>query len=509
MASGSIGITDLALGQDSTNNLKSAASNVLVAKESGLTTFNPLTQVTPDLGSHFISELLASLTDIYNFLNDTLYSTADGYFQPEENNGGGNGNNGGYGTGGNGGTDSGSSDTPQDTTPVTTPDTTPITTPDTTPGTTPDTTPSTSPIQLVQLEEIDTTPLEELSLDDVYGAIGELVSLAEMDEKTLDEMLMDDSYSDKIKELVLNSPYISQEFKDVILDLDSSVVRVLLEYILNGNSPEIFDINTLNLGIVYSIFEDTAEEYGITVDELLSDPKYTDVLKDKLTSFGSVIDLVKGWEELSNEDFQEQLKSFYYGDVSEEFPDEDITTTRSYVDYLAQACDVYYEDLLNDASYAETLKEGAVQFGKSLTFFNATSFFSDEGIRNNVSGMFNGTNYKAYGMTEDSVESFRKEIDSLASANNTTAEKLLTDSQYADTVKDALLSSDSATGVGTIYKNSASSVSQNVAKNLYNTSFEESEEQKELDAILTSKQTSTSGATINHDVETEFSGEGK
>ncbi len=101
--------------------------------------------------------------------------------------------------------------------------------------------------------------------------------------------------------------------------------------------------------------------------------------------------------------------------------------------------------------------------------------------------MFDGSNYKAYGMTEESVESFRKEIDSLAQANNTTAEKLLSNSQYADAVKDSLLSSDSASGVGMIYKDQDASVSQNVAKNLYNTSFEKSKEQIELDEILSGR----------------------
>ena len=43
---------------------------------------------------------------------------------------------------------------------------------------------------------------------------------------------------------------------------------------------------------------------------------------------------------------------------------------------------------------------------------------------------------------------------------NTTTEKLLSDSSYADTVKDALQKSGSAKGVGSIYKESASSVSE-------------------------------------------------
>ena len=482
-----IGITDLSLGQNATSELKSAAAKVEVAKEAGASCLAPLTQVTPDLGSHFINELTSSLTDIYAFLNDILYGTAEAYFRPEDDADGGSGN-GNYGKGNS----SGSGEEAIPAAPVDpvieVPDTTPI---DKIPDTIPDTEPEPeSGIQEIILEEIDTTELEQLSLDDLYGVIDELVELVNVSKKTLDEILDTDEYSDKIKETLLNSPYLSKEFKDVILDLDSSAVRVLLKCILKGKLPEIFDLNTLNVGIVYSILESTANEYGVLINELLTNSKYTSILKDKLASFGSVVEIIKGWEELSDEDFQVQLKAFYLGDVSEEFPTSDILTTRAYVDYLADACDVSYEDLINDSSYASTLKEGAVQFGKALTFFNAQSFFSDEAARQTVNGVFNGTNYKVYGMTEESIEDFRKEMDSLASANDTTTEKLLSDSKYADMVKDALQSSDSATGVGMIYRNSSSSMSQTVAKNLYNTNFDDmSEEQKELDEILKNKAT--------------------
>ena len=492
-----ITIDNLEAGQAATDQLKNAIQKLEVTRQTAAGSFSVLKSVTPDLGSKFIEELNGSLDDIYKFLKENLLSSAEEYFidndptpapvpEPEDpgddpagggNNGSGSGVNPYSPTPGSPGSpvtpnpDTPSTIGPQTIAPITLP-------PDTTaPGTDP------SIIGAIVLEDVDTSSLQEMPLDDLDSLIDEMVELADKNKQHLDEFLEDDENSDRIKEMLLKSPFVPQAFKEIIADLDSSIVRLLLDYILKGNSPEVFDLNTLNLGIVYSILEETAKENGISVQELLSNPKYTDLLRDKLGSFDNVIDLIKGWEDLSNEDFQDQLKSFYYGDVSNEFPDEDILTTRAYVDYLAEACDVYYEDLLNDASYAETLKEGAVQFGKALTFFKASSFFTDDGMRSNVSNMLNGNNYKAFGMTEENVNSFRSEIDSLAKANNTTADKLLSDSQYADTVKESLNSSDSAKGVGMIYKNAESSVSQEVAKNLYNTSFEESPQQKEINEI--------------------------
>lgn len=473
--SGSIKINDLSSGREAANEIKAAAQLLDVQRTTAASGFNALTQVTPDLGSKFISELTTSLDDIYNFLNGKLYSAIEGYFKDdneEETPKGKNPSGGGPSGVGPAAT---STDPPKETTPETTPDTTP--------DTVPDTTPEESVIPGgVELSKIDTESLEEVKLDELNGTVQELIDLSKSKSKLLDELLGTDEESDNIKKLLLESPNIPEEFKNVIKDLDSRTVRLLLKYILHGNSPEIFDLNTLNLGVMYSYLEGVAKTNGLTMEQLLTDSKNTGLLRSALQECDNVVELIKGWEDLSSEEFQEQLKEFYYGDVSEEFPDSDITVTRAYVDFLAEECDVYYEDFLKDSSYAETLKEGAVQLGKSLTFFKAASFFTDDGMRNTVTSMFDGTNSKAFGMNEDSVTKFKAEIDAAAKENNTTADKLLSDSQYADKVKETLAKSSSAKGVGSIYRESDSTTSQKVAKNLYNTDFtKKSDEQIELE----------------------------
>lgn len=482
-----IAINSLEDGRSGCSSLNSAAQGVNTAR-SEASGFSVLTHCNPDLGSGFINELNKSLDDIYNFISGNLYRSADGYFQSEPEDTLPDGPSGGGVIPGGGG-----STTPS-TSEVTEPPTTPATTsPETTVPET--TTPDTSPIAAINLEEINTSSLTELQLSSLNGLIDQLIELRNQSKDNyLDSFIETDTNSDLIKQLLLNSPYIPQELKAVIMDLDSSVVRLLLEYILKGNSPEIFDLNTLNLGIIYSCLDDVAKKNNLSLNELINNTKNAKLLRDGLSQFGDVIDLIKGWEELSNEDFQVQLRDFYYGDVSEEFPNHDITVTRNYVDYLAEACDVNYEELLTDESYAETLKEGAVQFGKALTFFKTSAEFSDEGLSKNVYRLFDGSNYKAFGMTKDSVDSFKKEIDSVAQQNGTTSENLLTNSQYADIVKEALLKSESASGVGLIYKNAESSTSQNVAKNLYNTTFEKSEQQQKLEELAKKAAAGTNNA---------------
>lgn len=455
-----INITNLEVGKGACDNLKSCIDNLNVLK-SDTSAFKALASINPSMEGNFQEEYNNSLEDIYNFLNGNIYPAAVEYFKDDNSNGsqdtdhnnysGGGGNIGGgnnnyYTPGGN-----------DDAVPAV------VNIPDV-----PDLDLDTGDIVDEELNKINKSSLEKMTLSDFAGMLNELVELAKLQNVTLDELLLNEKYSDIIKETLLASPFVPQEFKNAILELDSSKVRQIFLNILNIEYPEIVDINSLNLGITHSFLEKIADENHITVEDLLNKAEYQNLLKDSLSKYDNVIDLIKGWENLSSEDFQEQLKSFYLGDVPEEFPDEDILATRSFVDYLADECDVSYEEFLTDSSYADTLKDGAIEFGKSAKYFETLTYTSNEFMTETAKGIYDGKKYKSYGMSENDLSSFRSEIDNLAKSNNITSSQLLTNTNYSDLVKDTLQNSKSADGVGSIYQNSPSSVSQIVANNLYN-----------------------------------------
>ena len=459
-----INITNLEAGKAACEALKSDISS-LDALRSDKSTFRALASINPSMEGNFQNEYNNSLEDIYNFLNGNIYPAAVEYFK-DDNEDGTNTTNGHSGGGGNisssGGSNYSKPSDNDDAVPS-------ITIPDV-----PDPEFDSSSITEEILNKIDKSSVEKMSLRDFDGMLNELVELAKLNNITLDELLLNDKYADLIKQTLLASPYVPQAFKDIILNLDSKIVRLLFLSILNLDYPELFNINSLNLGITYAYLEKIAQENGITVDDLLNNDEYKDILKVTLSKFDNVIELIKGWENLSPDEFQAQLKSFYLGDVSEEFPDEDILATRVFVDYLAEECDVSYEEFLNDSSYASTLKDGAVEYGKSLSYFEAISHTSDKKFIEYTRNLYNGKNYKAFGMNESSLTSFKNEMDSLAKKNNTTVDKLFSDSNYGDEVKNALCESSAANKIGTVYKNASSKVSQNVAKNLYNSKIENS-----------------------------------
>ena len=365
-------IENLEAGRNGCDSINKVAQDVDVARQTSTTVFAALSSLNPDMGTHFNNQLTSSLSDIYNFLKNDIYETADKYYQKEDDDeadtsGNNNNNNGGYIYSGGGGTRQ------PDTTPETTPETTPDTTPETEPETVPDTVPITKPEVVITLKE-----LEEIKLSELFGLVIQLVGLIDPKKETLDKIFETDVADDQIKQLVLESPYVPEELKKQLTELDSKAVKEIIYNLLTGKNPEVFELNNLNKVAFYKYLEIYAMNNGITVQQLLTENGYLQLLKSAMAGLDNAVELIKGWEEQTDETFQEQLKIFYYGDVPKEFPDQDIYVSRAYVDYLATECDVSYEELLNDSSYAEVLKKGAQEFGKALSFFNSASFFDDE-----------------------------------------------------------------------------------------------------------------------------------
>lgn len=352
------------------------------------------------------------------------------------------------------------------------------------------------PAEIPVSELIPVDSLEDVSVSQIDGIVDSLIELA--GDKPLDEFISDPTSSDKIRDALLQSPYIPDDLKKLLQEADSELVRQTIQALMKGKMPEVFALNPLNIGIVYSYLSKIASDNGITVEQLLNDPQYSGLLKAHLAGFEDVIELIKGWEDLSAEELQANLLSIYDGDGIGDMKDSTVNIMRTFVDYIADATEIPAEELLLDTKYADILKNATEQFGKTSVFMNAASHYSSDGMQGVINSLVDGSNAAALGMDESEVNGFKSEIDALAKEKGVTSEVLLSDSKYADDVKNTLAASENAKEVGLIYEKSESSVSQNVAKNLYNTKFE-TESTTNLTQTTTDGTTTTTGSATGEE----------
>ena len=178
---------------------------------------------------------------------------------------------------------------------------------------------------------------------------------------------------------------------------------------LSGKYPEIFALDDINKSVMYQYLDETAKRKDMTYEELLKDDK---ALKETMVELEDAVDLIKGWDKLSESEFQDQLNSFYHGDVPDEIPDQDIHVVRAFVDYSAAQCGEKSDVLLSgdNPKYAKYLKEGAVRFGRALEFFKTTSLFSNKTMSSMVASNLKkvttrSDTYLASNTTTDTISS--------------------------------------------------------------------------------------------------------
>ena len=319
------------------------------------------------------------------------------------------------------------------------------------------------------ITDIDLTPLYSSSLGDINGITTTLLDMANDKKKPLDELLLDKEMADEIKKVLLASKFLPEDLAKVLTDADSEVVRELINNIMNGKEPKVFELNTLNLGIVYTHLSSFAKKNGITVSELLNNVEYKHLLKEALESYREVALLFEKWDALKPNEFQAKLLGIFDGNFEDKIKDESVFVIRSFTDFISDVTKVTSEELLTDNKYASVIKDASVEFGKALSFLGTAGNYSDSGMKDVVSSLFNGKNAAAFGMDSKEVAGFKAEMDQLAKDYSVKVDTLFSNAEYSDAVKEALANSDNAMDVGIIFEKADPSVSQEVAQNLYNT----------------------------------------
>lgn len=150
------------------------------------------------------------------------------------------------------------------------------------------------------------------------------------------DYLFDIDNASKVKEKLLNSPNLSDELKAKIMNMDQNEIQTDLKNIYVSGST-ISDFSK----IIVTIFD----------NDLKTNYK-------NATVFDSAESIREVYSFLSKQsNYQDLIKEIYFGTSDIEKVDEYVIAfTRDFIDTLATASNVSYEDILNNIKYELTLK---------------------------------------------------------------------------------------------------------------------------------------------------------
>lgn len=323
--------------------------------------FQAMTNFNPTIGATYIEELKNSMEEllIESQKMSVAVSNYAGITSQEDNDdpwtGGGGYSGGGGGYSGGGG--SSGNDSPQ----------------------TPSTPASVEKAQKI-VDAIDTTSLEKLDLSALDNFVEILRDMSGKEGKGIDEILADDKYNDEIKKRLLESQYIPDELKKILTENDSIVSRLLLNDIMSGKRLDIFELNSVNLDVMYEYLNKVATENNITFSDFISKEQHTDLLKNTLSQLEDCKNVIRSWDNLSVEDYQTKLLNVYDGDGIGDMKENTVGVLRTFVKYLEDKSGVSSEEMLTQTKYADTIKSAVQEFGKSTIFASTLPKYSNSGI---------------------------------------------------------------------------------------------------------------------------------
>ena len=177
------------------------------------------------------------------------------------------------------------------------------------------------------------------------------------DGKLLDNINEEDGIS-KIKKEILASPNISDNLKEKILNMDENELKTIIFNILESGE----------------LISDFSKSLVTVFDNDLKNNYENSTIYDSAESISQIYDFVS-----KERDFQDQIKELYLGTSNiEKVDDNVITLTRSFVDLLASANAVSYEDILYDTKYQSNLLEGIEDIKKTFYLLSIVNNCNDD-----------------------------------------------------------------------------------------------------------------------------------
>ena len=219
-----------------------------------------------------------------------------------------------------------------------------------------------------------------------------------------------------------------------------------MNHLLNGQYPEVCGISVITAKTMKDYLSAVAEANGITVEELLSDSKYADYLKQQLSNFAASQEEVANILMPDDNSLQEFLLGIYDGDnvtingvaISE----NTANIIKVYLNNLATSLGISVETLLTDPMYKEILRKAMNDLNKYLSFVDLMTMMESEEIQTRLLQMVNGERAGLLGFTNENLTEFNKILEDFATTNNVTREDLLTNKELAQTTATLLSSTD-------------------------------------------------------------------
>lgn len=185
---------------------------------------------------------------------------------------------------------------------------------------------------------------KNMSMSDLSAIANELNKIATREGKVLDDILNNDEYSEQVKNLLLLSPNVSENLKQLITEASPKVSMTLLRNIFIGNESDVVGINETTKKTLKSYLSTVADVNNLSVQDLVNNEENSTLLKDAMSNFNTVTDTLKG---LKDSSLNNKVLSIFDGDGIDKMNSATVMIIREHADTIANNQNSDIETILN------------------------------------------------------------------------------------------------------------------------------------------------------------------
>jgi len=214
-----------------------------------------------------------------------------------------------------------------------------------------------------------------MSLGDLKEVVAILTKYANEHGMTLDQLLADVKNGDAIRELLLNSPNLSEQYKALLEEGNSEATIKALASLLNGDVPEAVGINKTTQLTGKTYLSNVAKANNLTYNELVTDSKNANFFKKALKDMSSVVETLATFTEAN-------IQSKLIEIVNGTYKDTQLTAAganliKTHISSILDLTSTSLENLLTNSSYQKDLYASMEDLSRMSVFMGALSGFND------------------------------------------------------------------------------------------------------------------------------------
>ncbi len=179
------------------------------------------------------------------------------------------------------------------------------------------------------------------------------------------QYLVEEQSASELKALLLSSPNIDKDLKKIILEMDENELQVTLQTMFTEKTA----ITDLSRTIIYKYTENLANDSNVDMIKATTTNQFYDNVDE-------LYDDVNSLKEKT--DLQENASAIYNGDANDGVSENSAKFLKTAIDEIAASNKMTADELLNNSSNSDKLKNGLASLSKDLSFFRTINTMGEE-----------------------------------------------------------------------------------------------------------------------------------